>query len=123
MTSLKQHLSSGSVISLQSTSLSLLIQSIGDNQIRQQLSQRYERILGQTKIELITILLQSAEAKMRQYQDEFDQEMAQLWQHYRQSSIEQRITRSMMNLIDQRLANITERFQAIHQYQIKSFFA
>jgi hypothetical protein len=98
------------------------IDRIHDPTVRQRLSNRQEKILQQTKMEMIAILITTAETTMRQCQKEFDVAMTKLWHDYRHSSSDQRLTKSMIDLIDEHFTNITERFQAIYNFKLKYFF-
>ena len=96
--------------------------TINDPVMRQRLFDRQEKTMQQTKTEMIAILIQGAEANMRECQKKFDSEMVQLWKNYRTTTNDQRLTKSMIDLLDERSLNITERFQLIYNYKIKYFF-
>ena len=86
------------------------------------LADQHGKIIQRTKTDLFAVFIQGAESTMRQYQQQFDHEIAQLWQNYRHSSHDQRISKAMVDLIDTRLSNVTARFQHIRQFQTNSFF-
>jgi hypothetical protein len=97
--------------------------TINDQTIRQHLFDRQQKIIQQTKTDMMAVLIQGAETKMRECQKKFDFEMTQLWQNYRSKSNDQHyLTKSMIDLIDERLLNVTERFQVIYNYKMKYFF-
>ena len=104
-------------------SLALSFRTIEDRTLRQRLSDRHEKIVHQTRTDLLGIWIARTEATWRQCQKDFDTGMAQLWQDYRQLSSDQRITQIMIHLIDQRLAGVIERFQAIYDFKMKYFFS
>lgn len=115
-------LSKTTIGKLHSSTLPSYIQSIEDRHVRQRLSYRYERILQETKTNMIFLLIQSGESKLRSCQQAFDDAMANIWKQHRQTSVEQRLNQTMIEFIDHRLKNITERFQMIHQYRLQYFF-
>ena len=104
-------------------SLPPFIQTIEDSTVRQRLFHRHGKIIEQTKTDLIAVLIHGAEATVHQCQQQFDLEMARLWQQYRHSTSDQRLNKGMVDIIDGRLTNITERFRLISQYQTQYFFA
>ncbi len=103
-------------------SLPTSFQTIDDPTLRHRLLDRQEKILEQTKIDMMAVMMTGAEAIQRQCQKEFDTEMTKLWQDYRKFSSEQRITPVMMDLIDERFNNVTERIQSIYHFKVNYFF-
>jgi hypothetical protein len=97
-------------------------QNINDATTRQRLLDRQEKIIQQTKTDMMANLINGAEANMRDCQTKLDLEMAELWKNYRTKVNDQYLTKSMIELIDERLVNITERFQLIYNYKMKYFF-
>ncbi len=97
-------------------------QNINDATIRQRLLDQQQKIIQQTKTDMMAMLINGAEANMRDCQTKFDLEMAELWKNYRTKVNDQYLTKSMIELIDERLVNITERFQLIYNYKMKYFF-
>lgn len=119
---LASHTAPTTIATVHSSTVPSFLRSIDDGTVRQRLFHRYERILQQTKLDLTVLLIQSAESKTRSYQQTFELAMADLWKQHRQTSVDQRFNQAMLDLIDQRLKNITERFQAIDHFLLHSFF-
>lgn len=84
-----------------------LINEIHDAYLRHRLHDRHEKIIQRTKTDLFNTLIYVTESLVRQYQLEFDRKMSDLWQCYRQSSSQQRLSKEMLEIIDERLQNIS----------------
>ena len=109
--------------SLDSTSIRTTTTTMDDANFQQRFVDRQEKILQQTKTDLMVVAIASTEAAVRRYQKYFDYEMAQLWDNYRTTTNERRLTKSMIDLMDEHLKLITERFQLIYNFKNKSFFS
>ena len=101
------------------------IDVIDDPTIRQRLLDRQQKIIEQTKSDFIAVFIAAAETNMRRCQKTFDYEMAKLWEKYRNTgnNRQQQITKPMIELIDERLANVAERFRSTYNFKIKAFFS
>lgn len=104
------------------------VDRIDDKRLRHRLLNRHEQILQRTKTELCQLSLQTLDILEQQYQTDFDRSMSKLWQNYRQwtsmigEQQHERLTRTMIELIDKRLANVRERFRYIVEYHQQCFF-
>lgn len=68
-------------------------------------------------------LAKSAEEYMCQTQKLFDDEMYTMWQNQKDPSSKQKLDSSLLNIIDQRLINITEQMQCLYKYKIHHYFS
>ncbi|CAF3153786.1 unnamed protein product [Rotaria socialis] len=96
------------------------IQAIDDPRIRQEYLNRHEQIMETYKSEMMILLVYIAEIFMLEIQQLFDDEMAKLWQEQHCLPIKKRFNSIVLNLMEQRFANITKKVQCISQYKLSS---
>jgi len=89
--------------------------SINDPNIRQQLCNQYRQIIQQSKDEMMKIYMTSAEAQMHQCHKQFNDELKQIWQEQQSLPIKQRLNEVMLDLIEQRHSNISERVKLMYK--------
>ncbi|CAF3734723.1 unnamed protein product [Rotaria sordida] len=101
---------------------STLITSITNSQQRERLSNNYMRIIQRAKADLMMALTQATEIKTQEHQTNFDTFMAQLWNDQRHLPQQERLSTTMLLLIDDRQKNILKCVK--HIYALKpSFFS
>lgn len=79
---------------------------------RSSLQNRYERILQQTRSDLMFVYIAAAETKMREYQRQFDETIQRF---------DQELLPSMIDLLFRRLKLMDERMKQWYQYKIHFF--
>ena len=89
------------------------LQTIIDPSIRSTLLNRYERMIQQTKSDLILIHLSIAEEKLRQSREIFEQHQQQLH--------EQHFTFEMIHVLERRFKDDEERLQRLYQLKLNFF--
>ncbi|CAF1164151.1 unnamed protein product [Rotaria sordida] len=91
-----------------------------DPKLRKPLLNNYIRIIQRAKADLMTVLTTAAEIKKEEHQKKFDRVMAKLWTDQHHLPNNERLTTTMLSLIDERLKNILECVKRI--YAIKADF-
>ncbi len=102
-------------------SLPTSITTISDPVICERLSNQYQRIIERAKFDLMNVLTTAAEAKKNDSQKKFDEEIAEIWKSQHQYPIDERLTPTMLTIIEQRRKNIIECVKWI--YHLKGDFA
>ncbi|CAF2064739.1 unnamed protein product, partial [Rotaria magnacalcarata] len=92
-----------------------IIDSIQDITVRKKLSKHYIEVAEQAKADIMILARDTAEGQMRQYQKQYNMEMNQVWQHEKMLPLVQRLTPTMIHLMEKRLANIDARLEFIYK--------
>ncbi|CAF4090589.1 unnamed protein product [Rotaria sordida] len=87
-------------------------------QQQQQLLNKYERQIRYKKLDLLAIHILEAEQTYYRFQNLFDYELSKMWQNHRNLVKDQGMTTTLINLLEQRLNNITNRWRGIDNYRI-----
>ena len=95
-----------------------LIHTIQSHSLRQSLSDRQAIVIRQYIEQMKSLWMTIAETQMSHAQQCFDHDMAKFWQDQHTLPFHQRFNPTILNLIDQRFTNITEKVQAIYQYKM-----
>ncbi|CAF4336398.1 unnamed protein product [Rotaria magnacalcarata] len=98
-----------------------IIDSIQDITVRKKLSKHYIEVAEQAKTDIMILARDAAERQMRQYQKQYNMEMNQVWQHEKILSTGQRLTSTMIHLMEKRLANIDARVEYIYKCKAQLF--
>lgn len=101
--------------------LPISLDTISDERIRQRLTHRHEQLLQRTKSDLMIIYIKTAEAKFEEYRKIFDTDMAQYKENQRSGPSHKRLTRTMIDIMERRFANINERLICLYQLKIRFF--
>ena len=81
----------------------------------------YHSIILQNKdLFLLFVCTRASEARNNDYQKKFDQEIAKMWKNQRQQPAHERLTSTMLEIIEQRQNNVIECIKAI--YRLKGDF-
>ena len=88
------------------------------NQIRQPILNKNELLLSQQKLDLMAVYINEAERMYYQKQSIFDGELSQMWKNHRQLVRNQGMTTALINLMQQRLDNITNRWRDLYHYRV-----
>ncbi|CAF5144860.1 unnamed protein product, partial [Rotaria magnacalcarata] len=92
-----------------------------DITVRKKLSKHYIEVAEQAKTDIMILARDAAERQMRQYQTKYNMEMNQVWQHEKILSTGQRLTSTMIHLMEKRLANIDARVEYIYKSKAQLF--
>ncbi len=88
------------------------LDSIIDEKSRQNLLGRYNKIVEQSKLEMMTLYIAIAEVKMDECQSKFDRDiLLEMTPNPHSMTINQRLNQSMINIIQRRFKNMDERFE------------
>ena len=93
--------------------------SLSDTQVGQQLSDRQEAILQQHRKEMITLYLDTVEAKRDESHTLFNEAMNNMQERQHILSVPDRFSAAMLRLLDRRLALITERLECVSRFKIQ----
>lgn len=96
-----------------------LMDNISNPTLRQQLYEQYKQTAEQARMKMMQMYVECASEQTDQYQEQFNTEMKQMWERETTLSSEQRMTPIMHKLLDQRLANITARFECLYKFKIQ----
>lgn len=96
------------------------LDTIIDPKIRQNLLDHYKKIIEQMKSEMMALYINIAEAKMHECQLKFVQDTVQMRPDQRSTTTDQRLSQSMIHIVEQRFKNIDERLQYL--YNLKRRF-
>ncbi|CAM4983549.1 unnamed protein product [Rotaria socialis] len=100
---------------------SSIIDSTQDITVRKKLSKHYIEVAEQAKTDIMILARDAAERQMPQYQTKYNMEMNQVWQHEKILSTGQRLTSTMIHLMEKRLANIDARVEYIYKCKAQLF--
>ena len=89
------------------------LESITDLSVRATLDNRYQRIIHQSKLDMMTLHITVAEAKMHQYQHDLHQQNEQL----KQSGW----NKEMINLLQRRFKDYEDRIQRLYNLKVNFF--
>ncbi|CAF4890970.1 unnamed protein product, partial [Rotaria socialis] len=99
---------------------SILLDSIQDSNIRQQLLDQYQDIAQQSKMSMLTLFKESAKIQMDESKNKFEMAMKQTWHDRHLSSDNDKIPLAMINLIEQRYKKISERIQCVYKFKAET---
>ena len=97
-----------------------LINSISNPVIRQQLLQQYKEIAVQTRANIFTLYLKSAEEQRKEYKQKHRTNYEQMQAAYHSSNDNEKISSQMLDLINRRYQKISERIQCIYKFKSQS---
>jgi hypothetical protein len=96
-----------------------LFDSIDDPTVReQQFYNRYRHVIQKSTDEMISLYLSSAEAQMQHYHKHFNNELKRLWEEQRSARITQKLSIVMLDLIEQRYNNISDRVKFVYNFRV-----
>ncbi|CAF1670998.1 unnamed protein product [Rotaria magnacalcarata] len=96
---------------------SSLIVTAHSAMMQEKFFKQYAEIESHTSTNKVTISLDLIKQHMHQCQKQFNNELEQMWHNQRTLSSDQRLTSTMLHLIDQRLANIDARLECIYKFK------
>ncbi|CAF2087086.1 unnamed protein product [Rotaria magnacalcarata] len=108
---------------------SSLVATAHSAMIQEKFFKQYVEVESHTSTNKVTISLDLIKQHMHQCQKQFNKEFEHMWHNQKTLSPDQRLTSTMVHLIDQRLANIDARLECIYKLKaqllkikIKSLF-
>jgi len=94
-----------------------LLDDIHDPILRQDLYQQYKQTVEEGRQKMMAISLECANAQKVQCLQQFQSEMTKLWTMEKTLPFNQKLTKIMQNLIEQRLENIAARVQCLYKFK------
>lgn len=94
------------------------IETIDDQSLRQSLVIRHENIVRDYKKEIILLFYAIAKAYKLEQENLFNSEIATFWQLQRSSPREKQLHSIVINLMEQRFTNISDKLQTMYRYKI-----
>ena len=94
--------------------------SLSDTELGQKLSDRQEVILQHHRKEMITLYLDTVEAKRDESHTLFNNAMDSMQERQHILSVPDRFSPAMLVLLNRRLALITERLECIYRFKIQT---
>ena len=91
-----------------------LLDSITDPHMRQQLLRQYMDAAEQARTRMMADTMECADTQMRQCAKQFDAAIKDMWHGQRSLPFDQRLTKVMCELIEQRLTNIHNRLERVY---------
>ncbi|CAF3196091.1 unnamed protein product [Rotaria sp. Silwood2] len=88
---------------------------------QQQLLKKYEKQIRWKKLALLAIHISQAEQTYYRFQNLFDCELSKMWQNHRNIVKNQGMTATLINILEQRLNNITNCSRDVYNYRIDYF--
>ncbi|CAF4290537.1 unnamed protein product [Rotaria sp. Silwood2] len=88
---------------------------------QQQLLKKYEKQIRWKKLALLAIHISQAEQTYYRFQNLFDYELSKMWQNHRNIVKNQGMTATLINILEQRLNNITNCSRDVYNYRIDYF--
>ena len=101
--------------------LPTVIQSLTDTSLQQELQDRHDNLANHYKIEVLTLFTDIIDAKIRDVQKIFDDELKQFWQEQRSlpTNDQRRLNKTTLDLMDRSLILITNKMQYIYHYKLQ----
>ncbi|CAF2121842.1 unnamed protein product [Rotaria magnacalcarata] len=95
--------------------------SIHDTKTRQRLSDRCEKILQRTRSDMILIYIAAAEAKMNEWKDKFDTDLAAMKEYLVRGASHKKLHRAMVDILYRRFRNLDERLMCLYKLNLRFF--
>ncbi|CAF3845136.1 unnamed protein product [Rotaria sp. Silwood1] len=100
---------------------SLLINSIENSEIRQELFNRYKAVAEQSKAQLSAFYMKTAEEQRNEFRKKYHDEMKKMWSDHRTLTDNDKLPMNMLYLINERCKKIGERLQLIYKFKSQPF--
>ena len=97
------------------------IHTLSDRHVRQTLFNRYEKLIQQTKTDLIAVYIQAKQVEIYQYQTLFNVEIEKMDQNNHKQVIHQNIPKVLQRLITKRSLNMNEQLKIICHFTINYY--
>lgn len=99
---------------------SLLIDSVADPTLRQQLFKQYREVAEQSRAKIFHLYLTTAQDERVQCKNTYDTSMKKMWSDRQVSLVNEQIPFNMIDLINERGKKISERIQCIYKFKTQS---
>jgi len=99
------------------TSIKMTAMSTDDHR-QQQLVKKHENLIQRKKLDMMAIHMVKIETQLYRHQTAFDDELSTMWQNHRNLVKDKGMPTTLSNLIEQRFANITHRWQDINHFRL-----
>ncbi len=95
------------------------LDAITDQKSRQNLFDRYKKIIEQTKSEMMALYIAIAEVKMHECELKFNKDRVQMRPDQRSTTSDRRLSQPMIDLIERRFKNMDERLQYLYKSKMR----
>ena len=99
---------------------SSLIDSVEDPTIRQELFRQYKEIAEQSRANLFTLYMKTAEEQREECKLKHETSLKKMWSAYHSSSDIEKISPAMLDLMHQRCMKMSERIKCIYRFKVQS---
>ena len=101
--------------------LPISLDTINNENTRQRLKDRSEKILQRAKSEMMIVYIVAEETKMNEDSMSFNTDFAQMLEDQRSGPSDNKLTETMLNIMTKRFHNIDERFTYLQQLKLRFF--
>lgn len=88
----------------------------------QQAFHKYEKIVQRKKTDSMALTILGAEAKFYRCKKVFDTTLSEMWKNHRNLTRNQGMTTTLVNLLEKRFQNISNRWRDVYNYRLDNFF-
>ena len=85
---------------------------------QQQLYLQYRKVAEKAKEDMIQLYLSSAKTQMDHYQKQFKDEETQMWMKQNKLPANEKLTTTMVDLLEKQLKNISESIECVYSYKV-----
>jgi hypothetical protein len=100
-----------------------LIDSIQNQEIRQELFRQYKEVAKQSRTALFNIYLKSAEDQREEYMKKYEANIKKMFSSRHSLDDKEKISSLMIHLIDERCNKISERIKCIYKFKVQSILS
>jgi len=93
------------------------IEAIHDPMVRQKLTQQHQQMTQQNRNEMMKSYMNMADTYYNEIHKLYHQDITKFVQDQRILPIDQRFNKMILNLIEERFNNITEKLQSVYNYR------
>ena len=97
------------------------LDTINNENMRQRLQDRYEKILQRTKYDMMLVYVMTEETKLTEMKVKFDADLSQMKEYQRTGASFKKLTESMIRIMGEGFKNIDERFHSLYQLKLRFF--
>lgn len=96
--------------------ISSVIHTVSNRSLRRQLFSRYEKLIQQTKTDLMAISIIAQQTTIYQYQREFNRQLEQMFQNDQKHVTNKEMSKLLKQLIHQRSLNMHQQLKLMHEF-------
>jgi len=99
---------------------SKLMETIQHVNVREDLLNQYKQIALQSRAQLFQVCFKSIQEEKEEYTKKYDDLVKQMWSDYHSNDPNQKLSQTMIQLIEQRCQMISQRLKCIYQFKAQS---